>query len=86
MKIEVTEEAVFVVEIDAAERLEIEQCLRASGGRSLVLPRKPKLCASLSEDEELGLMIESMRASAQDTLAALRRRGVRLARLTPAGA
>jgi hypothetical protein len=83
MKIEVTDEAVFVAEIDTAERLEIEHCLRVSGGRSLVLPRRPKFCASLSDEEQLGLLIESMRASAQDTLAALRRRGVRLARITP---
>jgi hypothetical protein len=82
MKIEITQEAVFVVEIDAAERIEIEHSLRVSGGQSLILPRKPKITSHLSEDEELVLMIESIRPSAQDTLMALHRRGVRLTRVT----
>jgi hypothetical protein len=85
MKIEITEEAVFIVEIDAAERIAIEHSLRVSGGQSLILPRKARITSYLSEDEELPLMIESIRSSAQDTLTALRRRGVRLTRVTPGG-
>ena len=83
MKIEVTPEAVFVQEISPAERLEIEYCLRVSGGQSLILPRRPRLASELSANEQLGLLIECIRPSAQDTLAALHRRGIRLTRELP---
>jgi hypothetical protein len=80
MKVEITEQAVFILELTAAERAELEYNLRDTGGRSLIIPRKPSLQPPLEEREELELMIDCMRSSAQDTLAALRRRGVRLAK------
>jgi hypothetical protein len=83
MKIEVTPEAVFVQEISPAERVEIEYCLRVSGGQSMILPRKPHVASRISEAEQLALLIECIRPSAQDTLAALRRRGIQLAREAP---
>lgn len=80
MKIEITEQAVFLLELTAAERAELEYNLRDTGGSSLIIPRKPRVLPALEEREELELMIDCMRSSAQDTLAALHRRGVRLAK------
>lgn len=80
MKIEVTEDAVLIVDISPEERVGIEHGLRVSGGRSLILPKRAELARSLTEAQELALMIECIRSSAQDTLAALRRRGIRLTR------
>lgn len=81
MKIEVTEDAVLIVDISPEERVGIEHGLRVSGGRSLILPKRPDLARSLTDTQELALMIDCIRPSAQDTLAALRRRGIRLTRV-----
>ena len=80
MRIEVTDEAVFITEISDDDRQQIEGILRGAAGRSLVIPRKPTVHPPLTEDEELEALISALRASAQDTLAALRRRGFRIAR------
>ena len=81
MKIEVRDEAVFILELTPAERTELEYNLRDSGGASLIIPRKPTVLPPLEEHEELELMIDCIRPSAQDTLKALHRRGFRLAKL-----
>jgi hypothetical protein len=80
MRIAVTDDAVMLTEIDEPDRQFIELLLRRSAGKSLILPVKPKIGAALSDEEELEMLISCMRTSAQDTLAALRRRGVRLVR------
>ncbi len=80
MKIEVTDDAVLIVDITPDERNGIEHKLRISGGKSLILPKRPERLHSLTEEQEIALMVDCMRTSAQDTLAALRRRGIRLAR------
>jgi hypothetical protein len=80
MKIEVTDDAVLIVDISPEERVGIEHGLRVSGGKSLILPKKPERSHGMSPDQELEAMIQCIRSSAQDTLAALRHRGIRLAR------
>lgn len=80
MRIEITDEAVLITELSEDDRQQIEGILRGSAGQSLVIPRKPTTHPPLSEAEELEALISSLRASAQDTLAALRRRGFRIAR------
>ena len=81
MKIEVGDEAVFILELTPAERTELEYNLRDTGGSSLIIPRKASVRPPIEEREELEILIECMRSSAQDTLAALRRRGVRLTKV-----
>jgi hypothetical protein len=45
-----------------------------------VIPRKPSLHGPLGDAEQLAALISSLRGSAQETLAALQRRGFRIAR------
>ena len=80
MRIAVTDDAVMLTEIEEPDRQFIELLLRRSAGKSLILPVRAKIGATLTEEEELEILISCMRTSAQDTLAALRRRGVRLVR------
>lgn len=83
MKIEITEQAVVITEISDSERAGLETALRSARGQSLIIPRKPIVVPPLTEDEELRLMIDCIRPSAQDTLSALRRRGVGLSTRLP---
>jgi len=83
MKIEVRDEAIFILELTPAERTELEYNLRDTGGSSLIIPRKPNVLPPLDDQEELEILIDCIRPSAQDTLAALRRRGLRLTKLQP---
>ena len=78
MKIEVRDEAVFILELTPAERTELEYNLRDTGGSSLIIPRRATVLPPMEEREELEVMIECIRSSAQDTLSALRRKGIRL--------
>ena len=80
MRIEVTDEAVLITELSDDDRRQIEGILRGTAGRSLVIPRKPTIHPPLAESDELEALIYALRSSAQDTLAALRRRGFRIAR------
>jgi hypothetical protein len=80
MRIDVTDEAVLITELSEEDRHGLELTLRRTGGRSLVIPRKPTVHPPLTEAEELEALISALRTSAQDTLAALRRRGFRIAR------
>ena len=81
MRIEVRDEAIFILDLTPAERTELEYNLRDTGGSSLIIPRRPKVLPPLDEQDELEILIDCIRPSAQDTLAALRRKGVRLAKL-----
>lgn len=81
MKIEVRDEAVFILDLTPADRTELEYNLRDTGGSSLIIPRKPTVLPALDERAELEILIDCIRPSAQDTLAALRRRGIRLAKV-----
>jgi hypothetical protein len=80
MRIEVTDEAVLITDLSDDDRHQLEGILRGAAGRSLVIPRRPTIHPPLSESDELEALICALRASAQDTLAALRRRGFRIAR------
>ena len=80
MHIQVTEQAVMITDLTDEDRQFLEGLIRRTAGRSLVIPRKPELRPALSEAEELEALIGSLRGSAQETLAALRRRGFRVAR------
>jgi hypothetical protein len=80
MRVEVTEHAVFVLELTEEDRQHLEHALRRTGGKSLIITRKPLRWQTVGEEEQLRALIESFRTSAQDTLAALRRRGYRLVR------
>lgn len=84
MKIEITEDAVLLLELSEGDRSHLEFLLRRAGGTSIIIPRRATAAAPLSDQEELEAMIESIRTSAQDTVAALRRRGYRIARRTGA--
>jgi hypothetical protein len=79
MRIEVTEQAVFVTDLDDEDRRYLEILLARSAGKSLIIPRRPTFGES-TDREVLEALIGSMRTSAQDTLAALRRRGYRIVR------
>ena len=80
MRIDVTDEAVLITELSEDDRHNLEGILRGTAGRSLVIPRRPTIHPPLTEADELEALICALRASAQDTLAALRRRGFRIAR------
>ena len=80
MRIAVTDDAVMLTELEESDRQFIELLLRRSAGKSLIFPLKTHLGSALTDEEELEVLISCMRTSAQDTLAALRRRGVRLVR------
>lgn len=80
MRIEVTDEAVLITELSDDDRQQLEAILRGTAGRSLVIPRRPTIHPPLTESDELEALISSLRSSAQETLAALRRRGFRIAR------
>ena len=81
MKIEVRDQAIFILDLTPADRTELEYNLRDTGGSSLIIPRKPTVLPALDEAEELEVLIDCMRPSAQDTLKALHRKGVRLAKI-----
>jgi len=81
MKIEVRDEAVFILELTPAERTELEYNLRDTGGSSLIIPRRATVRPPMDDRDELEVMIECIRSSAQDTLAALRRKGIRLTKI-----
>jgi len=81
MKIEVRDEAIFILELTPAERTELEYNLRDTGGSSLIIPRKATVLPAMDEREELEILIDCIRPSAQDTLTALRRKGIRLAKI-----
>jgi len=80
MQIHVTDEAVMITELTDEDRQHLEGLLRGAAGRSLVIPRKPTIHATLGEAEELEALISALRSSAQDTLAVLHHRGFRIAR------
>jgi hypothetical protein len=80
MRNEVTDEAVLITELSDDDRKQLEAILRGTAGRSLVIPRRPTIHPPLTESEELDALISALRSSAQETLAALRRRGFRIAR------
>jgi hypothetical protein len=80
MQIHVTDEAVMITELTDEDRQHLEGLWRGAAGRSLVIPRKPTIHATLGEAEELEALISALRSSAQDTLAALHHRGFRIAR------
>jgi hypothetical protein len=81
MRIEVTDDAVMILDLTEEDRAHLQFLLRGAKGASLIIPRRPNTTsAALSEDEALSTMIDCMRTSAQDTLAALRARGVDLMR------
>ncbi len=84
MRVEITEQAVLLLDLTEDDRLQIEVTLRRSAGKSLVIPRAPDDRSGLSEEEQLAALIASMRTSAQDTLVALRRLGYTVARQTEA--
>ena len=80
MRIEVTDEAVLITELSDDDRHQLQGILRGAAGRSLVIPRRPTIHPPLTESDELEALISALRSSAQDTLAALRRRGFLIAR------
>jgi hypothetical protein len=80
MRVHITEEAVFVLEVTEEDRVQLQHALRGTGYTSLIIPRRPTVVPPLAEDEQLKALIQSLRDSAQDTLAALRRRGYRIER------
>jgi hypothetical protein len=80
MQIHVTDEAVMITELSDEDMQHLLHLLRGTAGRSLVIPRKPSLHGPLGDAEQLAALISSLRGSAQETLAALQRRGFRIAR------
>jgi len=82
MRIEVTEEAVILSELDETDRSYIEHILRRTAGKSLIIPRKPERKPESEDGEALSILIRCMRTSAQETLTALRDRGFRITRAT----
>ena len=80
MQIHVTEEAVMITELSDEDMQHLLHLLRGTAGRSLVIPRKPSFHRPLGDEEQLVALISSLRGSAQETLAALQRRGFRIAR------
>jgi hypothetical protein len=80
MQIHVTDEAVMITELSDEDMQHLLHLLRGAAGRSLVIPRKPSLHGPLGDGEQLAALISSLRGSAQETLAALQRRGFRIAR------
>jgi hypothetical protein len=80
MQIHVTDEAVMITELSDEDMQQLLHLLRGTAGRSLVIPRKPSLHGPLGDTEQLAALISSLRGSAQETLAALQRRGFRIAR------
>jgi hypothetical protein len=80
MQIHVTDEAVMITELSDEDMQHLLHLLRGTAGRSLVIPRKPSLHGPLSDAEQLAALISSLRGSAQETFAALQRRGFRIAR------
>jgi hypothetical protein len=80
MQIHVTEEAVMITELSDEDMQHLLHLLRGTAGRSLVIPRRPSIHAPLGDADQLAALISSLRGSAQETLAALHRRGFRIAR------
>jgi hypothetical protein len=80
MRVNITDEAVFVLEVTEEDRLQLQYALRGTGYTSLIIPRRPTVLSPLAEDEQLQVLIQCLRESAQDTLAALKRRGYRIER------
>ncbi|MGH7818160.1 MAG: hypothetical protein ACREQ9_00130, partial [Candidatus Binatia bacterium] len=66
MRVHITEEAVFVLEVTEEDRLQLQHALRGTGYTSLIIPRRPTVLEPLAEDEQLRVLIESHRDSAQD--------------------
>jgi hypothetical protein len=79
MRIEITDQAVLLTDLNDEDRDMIREILRRTAGTSLVIPRKATVASILTEEQELEALIASLRTSAQDTLAALRHRGFRIA-------
>jgi hypothetical protein len=80
MRIEITDQAVLLLDLTEDDRTHIEVMLRRTAGKSLVIPRAPDQRPGIPEEEQLEALIASMRISAQDTLRALRRRGYAVSR------
>lgn len=84
MRVEVTDRAVLLTDFDDSDRQQLQLMLRATAGKSLIIPRPPASAADVSDGDALEILVCCMRTSAQETLAALRRRGFRIARANEA--
>lgn len=80
MHVEVTDQAILLTDFNDSDRQQLQLMLRATAGKSLIIPRVPVPGSELADRHVLDVLISCMRTSAQDTLAALRRRGFRIVR------